>query len=75
MLVTTMARKKRSGPGRPKGPSVPRKMIAAFKGTEDFSQWIKALMRHCRMPASSIIENALIDYAKKVGFDEEAPER
>lgn len=75
MTVATMPRKKRTGAGRPKGPTPPRETIASFKGSAAFAKWLEAFVRHCRMPASSVIENALIEYARFRGFDQEAPER
>lgn len=63
------------GAGRPKGPRPRRKMIAAFKGSPEFASWLDSLVKHCRMPTSSVIENALIEYARIRGFNDPAPER
>lgn len=74
-MVVAVAKKRKPGAGRPKGPTPPRKTIAAFKGSEAFAEWFDAFVRHCRMPASSVIENALILYAEQREFAEPAPER
>jgi hypothetical protein len=50
-------------------------MIAAFKGSPEFASWLDSLVKHCRMPTSSVIENALIEYARIRGFNDPAPER
>ena len=77
--MITMAKRK---PGRRKGPRPPRKMICAFKGTEEFSEWIGRLVEHCRastgwssITASSVIERSLVAFAHEQGFEEEAPPR
>jgi len=57
-------------------------MIAAFKGSSEFGEWFERLLEYCRresgwatLPASSVIERALILFARDQGFDEEAPAR
>ena len=69
-------------PGRKKGPRPPRKMICAFKGTEDFGAWIGRLVAHCQrtsgwsnISASSLIERALARLATEEDFDEDPPPR
>lgn len=80
--MLTMARKRKPGAGRKKGPTPPRSMIAAFKGTEEFAAWFDGLVEHCRttsgwpdLPASSIIERALYCLAKQQGYEAEPPKR
>ena len=74
-----MARKK---PGPKKGPRPPRRVIVTFKGTEEFDQWIDRLVLHCKassgwssITASSVIEKALVLFAREQGFEEDAPPR
>lgn len=73
----TMAEPKKRKPvkGRPKGPKSPRKIIVTFKGYEEFDEWLSRLASFRRLPVSVLIEHALIEYARKHEFDEEAPER
>jgi hypothetical protein len=78
--MITMAAKKK--PGRKKGLTPPRRMISAFKGTEEFAEWIDRLVSHCKastgwsnISASSLIERALKRLAEEEGFEEEAPPR
>ncbi|AGA26043.1 hypothetical protein Sinac_1665 [Singulisphaera acidiphila DSM 18658] len=67
--------KRKPGAGRPKGPTPRRKTIAAFKGSEPFEEWFDGLVEHCRIPASSVIELALIVFAKQEGYEPEPPKR
>jgi hypothetical protein len=72
--VCEMARK--SGPkgGRPKLPD-PKKNIVTLRGSEAFRDWLNNLADHCRLPASAVIDQALIAYARQQGFDQEPPKR
>lgn len=64
---------KKSGPAP--GGEPHRRVIASFKGSDAFEAWMDRLMKHARLPVSTLLEHALIDYAKAHGFDEEPPER
>jgi hypothetical protein len=75
MLTMTKPKKRKPGAGRPKGPSPPRRTIASFKGSEEFEVWFAELVDHCRIPASSVIELALICYARQEGFKGDPPRR
>jgi hypothetical protein len=70
---TLMPPKKRAG-GRPKTPD-PKRSIASFRGTTGFADWFEWLVTHRRLPASVLIEHALIEYAERHGYKPKAPER
>jgi hypothetical protein len=63
---------KKTGPKR-KEP--PRSVVLTIKGTDAWRAWLEKLADHSRMPASTVVDLALIDFAKKIGFEEEAPKR
>jgi len=74
--------KRKPGAGRKKGPLPPRSLIAAVKGSAAFETWFAELLEYCRresgwstLPASSVIERALVAFAKTEGFEKEAPAR
>lgn len=80
--MQTMARKRKPGAGRPKGPAKPKDMIAAFRGSEEFSVWFDGLVEHCReksgwpdISGSSVIERALICIAREMGYEVPPPKR
>jgi hypothetical protein len=77
--MTTMG-KQRSAAGRPKQTEPTKQMIASFRGTPAYAEWFDGLVEHCRddsgyptLPASSVIQRALISLAKEVGYDSEPP--
>lgn len=55
--------------------STQRKAVLQMKGTEAWKGWLDRLAKYLRMPTSSVVDNALVEYAKSKGFPEEAPER
>jgi hypothetical protein len=72
-LATMPPSRKRAG-GRPKVPK-PKRSIASFKGTDEFAAWFDGLIAHSRLPASILIEHALLLYAEKEGYKPKPPER
>lgn len=74
IVVRDMPKSRKGIGGRPKVPK-PKQSIASFKGTAEFAQWFEELLAHARMPASVLIEHAMIDYAAKVGFAKKPPDR
>jgi hypothetical protein len=53
----------------------PRRVVLQMKGTDDWKGWLDRLSKFLRTPTSTIVDHALIRYAKEMGFKEEAPER
>jgi hypothetical protein len=70
--TAVMAKKKAAASGRVQAR---RKVVLQMKGTEEWKGWLDGLSRRLRMPASSVVDNALVMYAKAQGYAEEAPER
>jgi hypothetical protein len=76
------ARTRRPGAGHPKGTKHPRGMIASFRGSGPFKGWFNGLVSHCRkrsgwpdLPASSVIERALLCSAREQEYEAAAPTR
>ena len=78
-MGTTMTKqpKRPAPPGAGRKPSGrPRKAVAVtLKGSEEWKAWIESLARHSRLDVSKLIDRAVIDFAKREGFEPEAPER
>jgi hypothetical protein len=66
-----MAKKKAAVGG---GPGV-RRTVITIKGTEDWKAWLERLSKYLRTPTSTIVDHALVKYAKDQGFGEPPPER
>ncbi len=71
-----MAKKKTPEPA-PAGATSPgpRRTVLTIKGTEEWRVWLEQLGEHLRTPTSTIVDHALVRYAKEVGFGKEAPKR
>lgn len=52
-----------------------RRTVLTIKGTEEWRIWLEGLGKHLRTPTSTIVDHALVRYAKEVGYTAEAPER
>lgn len=74
LLEMPQPKKRKSLGGRPKTPEL-KKPIASFRGTLKFAEWFNGLAAHMRLPASVLIEHALIEFAAKHGYKEPAPDR
>lgn len=55
--------------------SSPRKTVLTIKGTEEWKAWLERLSKHLRMPTSTLVDHALVKYAKELKFEEPPPER
>jgi hypothetical protein len=55
--------------------SPPRRVVVQLKGTDEWKAWLEDLSKHLRMPISSVVDNALVSYAKAQGFVKSPPER
>ena len=53
-----------------------RKTIAVtIKGSPEWKHWIDGLADHCRLDVAKVIDRAMVEYAKAVGYDRKAPRR
>lgn len=69
--------KKKTPPAPASGPeSWNRKpLIANFRGSIGFKEWLQDLAASDRQSVAGVIERALVHYARSIGFTREAPER
>lgn len=49
--------------------------LIGAKASDAFQEWYAGLLEFTRLPSSTLVELALIEYAKKVGYDPPAPKR
>lgn len=67
-----MAKKHRTG--RPKV-AEPKKTITSFRGSDAFRAWFEEFARAERETGASLIEKALVCYARHRKFADQPPER
>jgi hypothetical protein len=60
--------------GRPKAVK-PMHPITSLRGSREFQRWLEGFAKHERDTYASLIEKALVHYAKARGYEPEAPER
>jgi hypothetical protein len=53
----------------------PRRNVVSIRGTEAWRDWLMALSEHRRLSAADVIDQALIEYARKYGYTKPAPPR
>jgi hypothetical protein len=70
-----MAKKRTVKASAPAPPPGPRRTVLTIKGTDEWRLWLEGLGKHLRTPTSTIVDHALVRYAKEVGYSAEAPER
>ena len=68
MARKVMPKSKPAGPG-------PRKTVLTIKGTDEWRVWLEGLGDFLRTPTSTVVDHALVKYAKEVGYTREAPKR
>lgn len=61
----------------PEAPPAPvrRGTVLTIKGTEEWKGWLGGLSDHLRIPTSTIVDLALVKFAKENGYEPEAPKR
>jgi hypothetical protein len=70
-----MMAKKRMMPKAKRRETIPRSTVLTMKGTEEWKAWLDQLSDHLRIPISTIVDLALVRYAKEMGFTKEPPKR
>ena len=75
--VATVARKKPAEKPEPKGPETWNKkpLILNLRGSEEFKRWLQELAGYDRQSVSGLVERALVQYGRAIGFDKAPPER
>jgi hypothetical protein len=60
---------------RPPGENPPKSVVAALKASEEYAEWFRELVEHCRkvtgwgyLDGSNVLERGPIAVAKEVGF-------
>jgi hypothetical protein len=66
---------KKSAKPVPKPEDEPRKNVVSIRGTESWRAWLMGLAAFRRLSAVDVIDQALVEYAHKHGYKEEAPPR
>jgi hypothetical protein len=75
MVAMAEPKKTKRKAGRPKTGLPPRKPSVTLKRSEEWRDWLNAFAEHCHMPATVVIDQALIAYAESRGFDQAMPKR
>jgi hypothetical protein len=52
-----------------------RPTVLTIKGTEPWKAWFERFCEFLRTPGSTVVDHALVRYAKEMGFTEDAPLR
>ena len=50
-------------------------IAVTLRGSKEWKAWLESLAKHTRLDVAKVIDRAVIDFAKKEGFEPEAPER
>lgn len=71
-----MAKKTAKGKTMPKALAPGRPPVqVTLRGSEEWKHWVQGLADHVRSDVAKVIDRALIDYARKEGYDPNAPSR
>jgi hypothetical protein len=52
-----------------------RAVAVTLKGSEKWKEWLEGLATHCRSDVAKVIDRALVELAKREGYDAPAPLR
>jgi hypothetical protein len=55
--------------------SEPKRTVLTIKGSEEWKGWFERFADFLRTPGSTVVDHALVRYAREMGFKEEAPKR
>jgi len=53
----------------------PGRGVVVVPASEEWKAWIESLARYSRLDVAKLIDRAVIEFAKREGFEPEAPER
>ncbi len=70
MEPTIMARPKKAQAGSKREPK-----SIAFRTSGEYAAWVERLASHNRTTVAGLLDQALVRFAREIGFDEPAPER
>jgi len=77
-MATTLAERpmaKKKSKSAPKPETEARRNVVSIRGTERWRDWLMGLASHRRLKASDVIDQALIEYAQKYGYNDPPPPR
>jgi len=57
----------------PKPQSARKETVAVVKGGPEFQAWFRRLQELTRLPATLLLDAALVSHAKSLGFEEPPP--
>jgi len=63
---------------RPKKPTKPESLdprTIAFRTSGEYAAWVDRLASHNRSTVAGLLDQALVKFAREIGFEERAPER
>jgi hypothetical protein len=50
-------------------------VVLTMRGRPEWKGWLKRLSKHCRLKVAVCVEQALMEYAQRRGFEESSPDR
>jgi hypothetical protein len=53
----------------------PRPIALTVRGRDAWKEWVRELAEHQRIAVNELVDRALVEYSRKVGFGKAAPER
>jgi hypothetical protein len=71
-----MAKKRATATGKSQASdSVRRTTVVTIKGTDEWKDWLNGLSDHLRIPTSTVVDLALVLYARENGYRKDPPKR
>ncbi len=64
-----------SRPAAGAGDRAAPQVVTALKGSAQYAAWVGELSDHQRLRVAELVDQALVHYAKHVGFEKPAPPR
>jgi hypothetical protein len=56
-------------------PESPDPKTIAFRVSGEYGAWVERLASHNRSTVAGLLDQALVKFAREIGFEEKAPER
>ena len=58
-----------------KKPSKSKVTVLGIRCSEEWRDWLDQLAEHCRLNKVDVVDIAVVEYAKRVGFEPKPPKR
>src|SRR5262249_4545712 len=75
LMVNAGAQKRMGGPKREGGAGGGKVFGIAIRGSKEWRDWVMDLADFRRLKATDLIDQALVEYAERHGFNPSAPKR